>query len=150
MKALKQELYNRCMLVADDRISTAQNAITAAREASEDDTKSSAGDKYETTREMMQQEISRNEVQLQEAKKLKQSLLAIDPTKSTESVQAGSLVETSNGTFFLAIFAGNVQLEGKTIITISPASPIGKQLKSLKAGEGFTLNGREFRILAVY
>lgn len=150
MIAIKQELYSRCLLVAEERIKTAQNAITAAREASEDDTKSSAGDKYETTREMMQQEISRNEVQLQEAKKIKQSLMAIDPTKPTDSVQAGSLVETSDGTFFLSIFAGSIQLGGKTIITISPASPIGKELKGLKAGDGFTLKGREFRILAIY
>ena len=150
MKSLKQELYKRCLSIAEERIRTAQNAIAAAREASEDDTKSSAGDKYETTREMMQQEISRNEVQLMEANRLKQSLLSIDPSKSTDAAQPGSLVETTNGTFFLSIFAGSIKLEGKTIMTISPASPIGKQLKGLKAGDGFSLNGKDFKILAVY
>ena len=150
MVDLKQKLYKRCLSVAEERIKTAQNAIVAAREASEDDTKSSAGDKYETTREMMQQEISRNEIQLQEARKLKQALNAINPAKFTTIIQPGSLVMTTKGTFFLSISAGSIEIDGKTIFTVSPASPIGQQLKGLKAGDTFLFNNKEFKIQEVY
>ena len=77
MPDLKEKLLKKCFEAVDERIKSAENAIISAKEASQDDTKSSAGDKYETTREMMQQEISRNEAQLYEAKKLKHSLLQI-------------------------------------------------------------------------
>jgi transcription elongation GreA/GreB family factor len=150
MVDLKQELYKRCLLVAEERIKTAQNAIMAAREASEDDTKSSAGDKYETTREMMQQEISRNEIQLAEARKLKQSLSKINPDKNSDTILPGSLVITNKGTFFISISAGSIEMDGKTIFTVSPASPIGQQLRGLRAGETFHFNGKEFKIQEVY
>lgn len=150
MLDLKKELYKRCLIIADERIATAKNAITAAREASEDDTKSSAGDKYETTREMMQQEISRNEIQLDQAKKLKQTLDRIQPGKSSETIQPGSLVLTTNGNFYLSIPAGSLNIDGTTVFAISPASPVGQQIKGLKSGESFNFNGKEFKIIEVW
>jgi transcription elongation GreA/GreB family factor len=145
MLELKKELYTICLNIADQRIQTAENAIIAAREAAENDTKSSAGDKYETTREMMQQEISRNEVQLLEARKLKQSLMQINPEKTSKTVQAGSLVTTNNGIFFLTIAAGKLRVDEKDIFAISPASPVGLVLKGLKAGESCVFNSKEYK-----
>ena len=67
MNDIKSQLYNFCMEYAEERISTANEAIKAARDSSNDDTKSSAGDKYETGRAMMQQDIDRQTLQLGEA-----------------------------------------------------------------------------------
>ena len=60
MNGIKQELYKQCKNYVSNCIDTAQKAIDDAVESANDDTKSSAGDKYETGREMMQQEIDRN------------------------------------------------------------------------------------------
>lgn len=60
MATLKEALLAHCFAFVEKRIDTAKTALADAQDASNDDTKSSAGDKYETGREMMQQEIVRN------------------------------------------------------------------------------------------
>ena len=150
MIALKQNLYNQCVEYVEQRILTADNAIKSARESANDDTKSSAGDKYETGRAMMQQEIDNNTLQLIEARKLKQILELIQPDKETENVQLGSLVITNKGNFYIAISAGQLATDENIYFAISSASPIGAKLMTQKAGAKFNFNGKDFCILNVY
>ncbi len=146
MRYLKQELFDKCLEFVEERIASTNNAINQAKDASKDDTKSSAGDKYETTREMMQQEISRNEAQLLEAKKLKHALLQIPVNKNSKTVENGSVVLTTYGKFFIAISGGQMTVEGVSYYVISSASPIGKLMNGLKKGGKFTFNGKDFEV----
>lgn len=127
----------------------AEDAFRAAEQASNDDTKSSAGDKYETGRAMMQQEKDRNTIQLNEASKLMVALNLIGTKNTSAVVETGSLVITDNGKFYLAISAGTLVVDEVSYFAVSPASPIGMKLKGLKAGDGFELNGKGYRILEV-
>jgi len=149
MLNLKRELLKKCSDYVAERVESATNAIVSAKEASQDDTKSSAGDKYETTREMMQQEMSRNEAQLFEAKKLQHALLQIPQDKTTDKIQNGSLVFTNNGNFFISVSAGQFKIEEQVFFAISAASPIGKLLLGLEKGMKFSFNGKFFEILNV-
>lgn len=149
MNTLKQHLYEACQFYIDQRIKTIENAIASAKEAATDDTKSSAGDKYETTREMMQQEIDRNTTQLNEALKLRQALSLIDPQSSSETTQNGSLVITNNGNFYLSVSAGAIDIDGTIYFAISPVSPIGSKLLKLKKGDKFTFNNKEYLITEI-
>lgn len=149
MLTLKEDLMNQCSLYVENRIKSATDSISAAKDASQDDTKSSAGDKYETTREMMQQEISRNEAQLYEAMKLKHALAQISIEKTHKTVQAGSVVLTSSGNFFISISAGQFQHGKDSFISISSSSPIGRLLMGLTAGSKIDFNGKSFEILDV-
>jgi len=56
MSTIKEQLHNLCITYVQNRMQAAEDAFRAAEQASNDDTKSSAGDKYETGRAMMQQE----------------------------------------------------------------------------------------------
>lgn len=150
MITLKQKLYNQCFAFVEQRILIYQNAINSARESANDDTKSSAGDKYETGRAMMQQEIDNNHKQLNEAKQLKQVLDQIQPDKATDSVQLGSLVITNKGNFYIAISAGQLATDEDIYFAISSASPIGAKLMRQKAGAVFNFNGKDFNVLNVY
>jgi len=147
MLEIKRELYNYCLRFAEERINAAEQAIKDAQDASVNDTKSSAGDKYETTREMMQQEISRNQAQLTEARKLKHALNQINPDKKYDSVQNGSLVITDNGAFYLSISAGQIKHQDKIYFAISAFSPVGRNLMGLKKGDAFAFNGKKFEII---
>ncbi|WP_207425377.1 3-oxoacyl-ACP synthase [Pedobacter sp. SYSU D00535] len=150
MSHIKKKLFSHCLSLAEERIRTSEQAITSAREASENDTKSSAGDKYETTREMMQQEISRNEIQLLEARKQKHLLSSINPERTCTRAENGSVVITNQGSFYLAISAGQVVIDGTTYYVISTASPIGQRITGLKQGEFFQFNNKEYRIEDIY
>ena len=146
MIGIKESLFNVCTNYIEARIASAQHAINNAIESSNDDTKSSAGDKYETGREMMQQEIDRNRKQLEEAKKQKLILEQIDPLQYFDVVQQGSLVKTNFGSFYIAISCGQVQLDGLIFFAISAVSPIGKKLFRQKKGYKFDFNGKTFII----
>ncbi len=146
MADIKEKLHRICLDYVEERIASAQQAITAARESANDDTKSSAGDKYETGREMMQQEIDRNRKQLEESQKLKLVLEQIDPVKSTEIVQNGSLVSTNYGKFYISISRGQILLDDCNYFAVSSVSPIGLKLMKQREGYEFDFNGKSFQI----
>lgn len=138
-----------CIDCIQKRIDEAKQAIDDAQYAATEETKSSAGDKYETAREMMQQETNRNQGQLNEANKLMVALGRINYKTSSPAAEPGSLVITNNGNFFIAISAGSFEIDGKTFFVVSPGSPVGTKLIGRKTGEEFSLNGRNYKLESV-
>ena len=149
MQQIKDQLYQQSLDFIEQRIHTADTALQQAREASNDDTKSSAGDKYETSREMMQQDIDRNKRLLIDAQDNLRVLQSIDSSIKSTNVTHGSYVITNQGSFYVSVSAGQLHVNGKTIFAISPASPIGKLLLEKKKGEGFDFNGKKYQIESV-
>ncbi len=149
IQTLKIRLHAFCLAYVEQRIATAQNAIAQAQKSANEETKSSAGDKYETGRAMMQIEIEKNSAQLGEAHKLKKALLQISPDRSTLQVQPGALVITNFGNYYLSVGAGQYTLNGKVYITISPMSSLGSKMIQLKVGDRFKLNGREYLVESI-
>lgn len=146
MQDIKEKLYLLCLNFIEQRIHTAETALEQSREASNDDTKSSAGDKFETTREMMQQDISRNKRLLMDAQQNLQLLNSIKDTPSNDKVRNGNLVYTSEGVFYISISAGQLKLDGESIFAISAASPIGNLLIGKEKGAAFSFNGKHYLI----
>jgi transcription elongation GreA/GreB family factor len=149
MTELKQQLYALCAEYITSREAAIKNTIAEAREAANNETKSSAGDKYETGREVMQQEIDLNLTRLNELQKLKLTLDRIVPTQKYTTAQPGALITTSNGNYYIAISAGQLQVNGTTYFAISAASPIGIQLSGRIAGDEFTVNSKKIVIESV-
>jgi transcription elongation GreA/GreB family factor len=147
---IKKTLHQLCVEYVQKRMEAAQQAINEAQKASNDDTKSSAGDKYETSREMMQQETNRNLAQLNEANKLKVALNLINTENTSDKIETGSVVLTSNGNFYIAISAGSLQVNNEFYFAISQGSPIGIKLKGLKAGDQFNLNDKIYLIKKIF
>ena len=147
--ATKAELYAHCMAHVQrtlDALGTRLESITEARNS---DTKSSAGDKYETGRAMMQREADTVERQLAEARAVKATLQQLDPQQSHEIARAGSLVHTDRGQYYLAIGLGKVVLNGERYFVVSLGSPIGKGLLGKRAGEQFAFGGHTFKVVKV-
>jgi len=150
MSSLKKQLHQLCIAYVQERMNAAQQAINEAQQSSNDDTKSSAGDKYETGREMAQQETNRNLTQLNEANKLMVALNQISTSGQQAIADAGSMVITNNGKFYLSISAGALSLDGDPYFAISPGSPIGLKMKGSKAGDEFSLNGKGYKVLEIW
>jgi len=143
MSALKSQLYQLCLTFIQNRIENIEYSMQQARQASNDDTKSSAGDKYETTREMMQQEMDRNSKLLYEAGQQKIALQQIENVDAAKEVKNGSLVLTDEGNFYISISAGELKVEGQTFFAVSQAAPIGKLFIGKKVGMELTFNGKK-------
>ena len=146
---IKLSLHAACQAYVQQRIDAAQQAMQAAQESANNETKSSAGDKYETGRAMAQEERNRNAVQLQEALKLQAELARIDPEKPCGTVRPGALVLTSLGQFYLSISAGKLLVEGKEYFAVSPAAPMAAALNGKRAGEEALFNGKKILIAEV-
>jgi transcription elongation GreA/GreB family factor len=149
MSDLKKELHQLCVNHVRKIMEATELAIADAQKASTDDTKSSAGDKYETGREMAQQETNRNMAQLNEANKLLVALNRIGTTGASTYAEPGSVIVTNKGSFYLAISAGSLILDNKIYFAVSPASPVGSMLSGKKAGDEFMLNGKLYKIESV-
>ena len=146
MKDIKLHIHSYCLDYVNKRIKTCNEAMKSAQDAANEESKSSAGDKYETGRAMMQLEKEKHYTQLQEAHKLMQVLEQITPEKVNDCVGLGSLVETSKGSFYISISLGKVQVDDNDIFVVSPTSPIGIALQSKKKGDKIIFNGTDYEI----
>ena len=141
---IKPTLHAACQAFVEQRIAAARAAMQAAQESSSSETKSSAGDKYETGREMANAERDRNAAQLQQAQQLQAELARISPDASCDTVRPGALVRTSLGRFYVSISAG--KLDGTDVFAVSPAAPVAVALKRLRAGQEAVFNGKAVRV----
>ncbi len=146
---IKNQLHSLCLAYIEQRLATAQQALEMANSSANEDTKSSAGDKYETTREMIQQEIDKHQAAIGEAVKQKQFLQLINPERKTEVIQPGSLVTTDKNIFYISISAGALTLNGNKYMAVAAFSPIGQQMIDKKAGDSFTFNNVKHEIKQV-
>ncbi len=149
MNTVKQQLYSLCIEHVQGAIRSIEAAIAEIREASQNETKSSMGDKYETAREMLQQDIDMNQKRLANAKADENILKHINPHQTTDSVVLGSLVKTNNGWFYIAVSLGLLTLQHDKYYVISLSSPIGRQLIGTSTGATFTINDKVYKVETV-
>ena len=150
MDLFKEEVFNVCLSVLNTKEQEFKTEIANLREGIANDSKSSMGDKYETSREMMQQEINRLEQQMAINRQQIFQLKALSSINNTEAIAAGGLVKTNKGTFFIAIGLGEIKLNDESIMVISPASPLGKLLIGKKVGEVLEMNKNKIEIQQLY
>lgn len=146
---MKKELHQACLAELQTRIDRIRLAVEEIQAAANEETKSSAGDKYETGRAMMQQEKDKMAHQLAVNISWKNQLALLNPSEAKEEVAIGSLVITQEGKYYLSIPLGKLKLAGQVYFAISLASPIGKALLNKKAGDKIVFQGRKISILQV-
>ncbi|NJB71409.1 transcription elongation GreA/GreB family factor [Saonia flava] len=145
-KKLKEELFEHCRDFINSRIFRIKSNIDATQEALTSETKSSAGDKHETGRAMIQLEREKLGQQLAEAEKTKQVLSQIKIKDKAEHVLQGSLVYTTKANYFIGISAG----EYKNIYCISSITPIGRLLLGKSIGDTVRFSENDFVIKQIH
>ena len=146
---LKERLYAFCHGFVQSRISGLHNSLQVLRESLDSEDKSSAGDKHETGRAMIQLERESLGERLAEAERMKQVLQKINIEPKRTAVAAGSIVCTTKHSYFIAISAGEYKDGKVSIYCISVGTPIGKLLLGKSVGETFAFNGEEIKILEI-
>ena len=145
----KAHLINHLRSHLLERVAAANEAIASAREAFGSETKSSAGDKHEVGRAMVQQELDKLEEQRTKLKGLQLDLERVPMERKYDRVAFGSLVSTDNGLYFVAIGIGAVEVDGTRCYAISMASPIGQVLAGKTVRESVSFNGKVLVIEAI-
>jgi hypothetical protein len=150
LKDLKASLFEQCSQVVEKRYSKVKQTIADIDESLMEESKSSAGDKHETGRAMLQIDRENAGKQLFEIENLQSLLRKIDIRASSDYVRLGSLVYTNHGTYFISISIGAVIVGKTNYICVALHSPIGNLLAGKKKGDTFNFNNLEYKITQVY
>ncbi len=134
----KEALINLVREKISEKVRNFEKLIAETR-ASSNDTKSSMGDKYETGREMLQQEINNLQVQLNEVLK-QQDFLKTIVIKPSDKAEKGAIVKTDKGLFFISVSLGEITFENQKLICISPESPLAKAMNGKQKNEVLSIN----------
>ncbi|WP_411029235.1 3-oxoacyl-ACP synthase [Spongiimicrobium sp. 3-5] len=137
------------MKFVDDRIMGIKGQMEEIVQALGSETKSSAGDKHETGRAMLQLEREKFGQQLAAAEKIKHVLHKTALDREGNTVGPGSLVLTNNANYFIAISAGNYIENELSVYCISVNTPMAKVLLGKSEKDTFVFNGNEGVILKI-
>lgn len=145
----KQKIQEYCLRLVKDRIQELEKNLQELGESAASDTKSSAGDKHETGRAMIQIEQEAIGKQLNEALERKVALDKIETHPDTSQIMKGSLIKTNQGYLFLSVAFGKITVEGKSVMVISLKSPLGIKLMGLKVNDAVEINGIHYLIESI-
>ena len=146
---VKQELYNQCLEFVNNRFKTVQNTIKEIQESLQSETKSSAGDKHETGRAMLQLEREKAGNQLAEIEKTNELLSKVSIEKTSNTIGLGSVVFTTKANYFIAISAGELRLDNGKFYAISANTPIGQLLIGKTLGVSIKFRDQESKITKI-
>jgi len=144
---LKQELYTQCQVFVENRLKVIQKTINEIQESLTSETKSSAGDKHETGRAMLQLEREKAGFQLSEIQKLNQLLSKIDVSKKSDIIGLGSVIFTTQANYFITVSAGELKGDNQSFYAISANTPIAKLLLGKQKGNQIRFKDQEFEII---
>jgi hypothetical protein len=103
------------------------------------DTKSSAGDKFETSREMAQIEIH----------KIENEILKTQQFITDLASKAIQFIITDKGAFLISIPFGKLMVRSTEVFCISNSAPITKQLVNTEISANFEYRGVAYNVLEI-
>jgi len=119
------------------KLSYLNTSLNQAIDSRNSDTKSSAGDKFETSREMAQIEIQKIETEISKTQQFFTDLAS----------KASQLIITDKGAFLISIPFGKLILNHEKIFCISRNAPITKHLIKTKKNDYFFYNDMKYNII---
>jgi len=147
---IKDTLYSKCLEFIENRQNAILKTISEIQESLTTETKSSAGDKHETGRAMLQLEREKAGNQLAETQKINEALSKIDTSQTSKVVRLGSVVYTTQANYYIAISAGEINVNSGKFYAISPLTPIGKLLLGQKVDDEVIFRNQRFSITETF
>lgn len=143
MNEFKAKVYQTAITQLKDKeilLSTERKNII---ESILEEEKNSAGDKYETSRETMTQDLNTLEAQIRQGKYDLEELYRLQTIKETPpSVQEGALIKLGVDWFLIAVSIGQVKVEDSKVFLMSKNSPLGELLIGKKKKDQVNFRGK--------
>ena len=147
---VKAELIKKIALVLEERLNDYKLNLLQLMESRNSDTKSSAGDKYETSREMAQIEMNKLTEMVLMNGSIVIDLAKIDANITHQTVELGSIVITNTDKYFISVAFGKIKLDDEEYYAISKTSPFALAIKGKKVGDSISFQNREINIVEIY
>ena len=145
----KQKIKSHYQNLLSEKINDLRFMISDLAQDAQNDAKGSAGDKHETALSMMHLEQEKLNQKLAEIIEQKNVVDKIDADAIHTKIALGSLVQTNEMLFYISAALPKIQLENKTIIAVSPQSPLGSQLMGKSLGDEVEINNNRFQIKSI-
>jgi hypothetical protein len=146
MQISKVEIHETILKLLTNSIVHATKDYELAKESRDSDTKSSAGDKFETGREMMQREMDKISASIDQSKNQLNFLSKINLNRPYSTVDLGCLIITDQGIYYISIGLGKVEINAEIIYAVSLDSPIGQLFKGKRVGDILEFRGKTLKI----
>lgn len=143
----KSRLWEEVLAATAARADAARSLVETLQESLEAEAKSTAGDKHETGRAMVQQEMERAVAALQHALATSQALHARKPGIGPPA-RWGSWVELDGMHVVIAEPLGRIETSLGPVQVISRDSPLARALiqQAAEPGDAIEVNGRTLRV----
>ena len=127
----------------------AQSQVASLQESLTTESKSTAGNKHETGRAMIQQALEQAVLAQNRASEHLVGFRKITAGSPSQVVAPGSLVYTTKGWFFIGMALGKVPVAERHVFGVSLASPVGQALKGAAAGDLVPFQAEKIEVLEV-
>ncbi len=145
----KETLFEKVLAQQSIKLQALSTEIAANRENLGSATKSSAGDKHETGRAMLQLEQEKLGKSYAEAERVMQLLLRVPFEKSYTQIKVGSLFQTDQGLFLLAASFGKIRHGADEVFVLGPSAPLSQLLLGKAPGDNIDWQGKRICISVV-
>ena len=146
---IKKNLYAHCKNFIQEKLIFLEKQKEELQLALTSESKSSAGDKHETGRAMIQIEREKLGRQIAITEKNYNKLFALSNPANTSLVSLGSLVITDKANYYILISVESYLINSKIYYCISSQSPIGKLLLGKKVKDQINFNQNISTILEI-
>jgi transcription elongation GreA/GreB family factor len=149
MVSSKVKIHAVILQHLEERMERGKNDYLLAKESRDSDTKSSAGDKFETGREMMQREMDKISASLDMLKNQLAQMKRIDLHENPDRVGIGSFIETDAENYYISVGLGKLVCDKTTFYAISTDSPLGELLMNKQVNDIIELRGRKITLKSI-
>lgn len=146
---LKKTLFQHCADHLNESLDLFEQRKSDLLVALASESKSSAGDKHETGRAMLQLEREKLGEQIKETERNLKLLLPLENHVSSKTITIGSVVRTDQLSYYIAVSTPELKVDKTTYYCISAQSPIGKLLLGKKVGETISFNHKTSSIIEI-
>lgn len=150
MQLNKPDFFSHLQSLVDHKVYKSKEYMESIEKSIHEESKSTAGDKHDTTRELMQQERNKAAQNLNNQMLIQKTLIQLlnnDGGKETGGF--GSLIQTDKGWIFIGLAIGKVLFEEIGVVCISPLSPLAQVLEGCKFNDSLSFNNVHYKIQKV-
>jgi hypothetical protein len=146
----KKVLVDTAVGVLEGKIKEFKAEILDLQDAMNADGKSTVGDKHETNRAIIQNEIEQLGKQLSSHEQHLLMFSGIDFEHTHDYVESGTFVITNKYHLFMGVSLGKIEVSGDDVQFVSMESPIAQALLKKKAGESIDFHDEKIEVLEVH
>jgi hypothetical protein len=149
MVCTKSEIHSVILQHLEERMEQGKKDFLLAKESRDSDTKSSAGDKFETGREMMQREMDKISASLDMLKGQLAQMQRISLNENKIRIGIGSFITTDAENYYVSVGLGKLICGETSFYAISADSPLGELLMGKQANDTIELRGRKITLKSI-